>query len=728
VQLVNAYVEGYQLVLVHPDGSTSNAPLSYDYFVGSERISSKTWKQRKQRLESETRIHQEGDLSPVRRYLADHPDTVIARPRRAFLDIETDPRPGFARKHEMRILCWTIVAEDTGEMWTGVLQSDDDEAESVLLLEMWARLREFQCLTAWNGGDSWSDKSGFDFPVIRARSLRYWPDLRWKWDKFLWQCQLKCYKRLKFEEAGEDKSSYSLEAVSKRELGEGKEDYDSRQCYEDWRAGGERRERLVRYNQRDVELLRRIEQSSGMLELGHQVCTTCGVLPDTTGLHPTTFVDGFLLRLGGHRPTKVWTAEYKKKNYEGAYVREPSIRGIAGDVFFLDFNSLYPSIIRTLNASPDTKGQPGSVSPMTGVSFGTATEGLLPRALRVLMERKAEYKAAYKSHPEGSQAYLQAKMLHDGYKAIVNSFYGVLGSTASPWYDKDIARSITLGGQFFIKAVEAEAEAKGLRPVAGDTDSLGVTDCTVHAVHEFVTHCNTVLFPQIIQNHRGIPGVMKLAFDKHYDRFINGVKDDGTPAKKKYLGRFAGTGEVCITGFEYKRGDASPLARQLQEKVARKLMSDPTPDPDDYTLTLIEMRTKVLYEELGREEIVMSESIRKELDEYETVSPAISAARILKERGEDVSPGTRIRFIVVDGNVSPMRVIPESDFKGEWDRYHTWETNVYPPTQRLLMAAFPEYDWAQFASVRPAKDKVCAEAKYQAKLELRGQRRLFSGF
>lgn len=732
LKIVNAYAggreHGFQLVLVHPDGSTSYAPLSYDYFVGTGRIQCRTWKERKARLESETRPHLDGDLSPVRRYLADHPEVEIAKPRRAFLDIETDPRPGFERKHEMRILCWTIQAEDTGQMWTGVLQAEHDDDERTLLGGMWGVLKNFTCICAYNGGDSWSDRVGFDFPVCRARSLRYWPELRWRWDRFLWQDQYRCYKRLKLEESGEDKSSFTLEAVSRRELGEGKEEYDSRQCFADWQAGGARRERLVSYNRRDVELQRRIEQSSGTLELGHQVCATCGVLPDTTGLQPTTFVDGFLLRLGGHRPTKVWQEERKKKNYEGGYVREPTARGITKDVFFLDCNSLYPSIIQTLNASPETKGGDGSVSPMTGVTFDTSAPGLLPTACSVLKAQKSEYKAEYKKHPDGSPAFIQAKMVHDGFKAILNSFYGVVGSKDSPWFDKEIARSITLTGQFFLKSIEEEAELKGLRPVAGDTDALAVTDCTIEQVHAFIDHCNTTVFPKIVKNHRGIPGVMKIAFDKHFDRFINGVKDDGTPTKKKYLGRHASTGELAITGFEWKRGDASPLARQLQERVARKLMSDAQPDPEDYILTILELRDKVLHSTLSKEDIVVSEGIRQELDSYETVSPVITAARILQARGEDVSPGTKVAYVITDASVSPMKAIPACDFTGEYDKYHVWTSQVWPPTKRLLMAAFPGYDWAQYDSIRPPKEKLCAERRLQDKLEKKGQLRMFKDY
>jgi DNA polymerase elongation subunit (family B) len=728
MKIVHAFVgdrsENNQLILLHPDGVRTSVPASYDYFVGSDRVKCRTWKQRKQLLDAETRPHLDGDLNPVRRYLADHPEIEIVPPRRALADIETDPRPGFERKHEMRILCWTIVAEDTGEMWTGVLNSEDDESESILLLEMWERLKPFTCITAYNGGDNWSDRMGFDFPVIRARSLRYWPELKWRWDRFLWQDHYKCYKRLKFEESGENKTSFSLDAVCQRELGEGKEDYDSRECYNDWRAGGERRSRMVRYNQKDVVLMRRLEQKTGMLALGHQVCASCGVLPDTTGLQPTTFVDQFLLRMGGHRPTKVWKPDYRKQKYEGGYVREPTGKGIVKDVFFLDANSLYPSIIQTLNASPDTKGELGSVSPMTGITFATDRVGLLPQACTILKERKAEFKTAYKKLPEGASEFITAKMLHDGYKAIVNSFYGVVGSEKSPWYDKDIARSITLTGQFFLKSIETEAEIAGLTPIVGDTDSLGVTDCTEKQVHGFIDHCNQTVFPRIVQNHRGIPGNMKIAFDKHFDRFLNGVKDDGTPAKKKYLGRFAGTGELSITGFEYKRGDASPLARKLQESVARKIMIDECEDPEDFPLLLIAARDKILYDELPLEEIVLSESLGKELEDYATVSPAVSAARILRERGSDVSRGTKIRYVVTNGSISPIRVIPAEDYVGQCDRWYLWENLVYPPTERLLAAAFPSHDWKQYANVRPAKVRENAERKYQAKLEAKGQIRI----
>ena len=52
-----------------------------------------------------------------------------------------------------------------------------------------------------------------------------------------------------------------------------------------------------------------------------------------------------------------------------------------------------------------------------------------------------------------------------------------------------------------------------------------------------------------------------------------------------------------------------------------------------------------------------------------------------------------------------MKVIPADDYDGDCDRYHLWDTLVYPPSQRLLEGAFPDYDWAAFADVRPKKPK-----------------------
>jgi hypothetical protein len=66
--------------------------------------------------------------------------------------------------------------------------------------------------------------------------------------------------------------------------------------------------------------------------------------------------------------------------------------------------------------------------------------------------------------------------------------------------------------------------------------------------------------------------------------------------------------------------------------------------------------------------------------------------------------GTRIEFIVQDGSVSPANIIPAEDFDGtNVDRYHVWENVVFPPTERLLAAAYPDHEWSSWGKVRPPK-------------------------
>lgn len=718
--------ENWQLVLQHPDGSQTKLPCTYDYYLANgECVRSKTWKERKARLEAETRPHFEGDLNPVRRLLADRPDIEIVRNRIALIDAEADPRPGFDHKEDCRILSLCIVAEDTGEMWTGVLKDDSDEAEKVLLSEFWKHMRSFTTICSWNLGDDYSTR-GYDGPLLRARSVRLWPDLKYRFNRFLWQDMLPAYKRLRFTESGEEKASYALDAVAKFELGEGKADFDSRKCWEEWSAGGTRRDRMVSYMQRDTRILYELERKTEILKLAHTICATCGVLPDTMGLLPTSFVDAFLLRLGGqqgmHFPTKVWREDMKKKNFEGAYCRLPDAGGILKSVFVLDANSLYPSILRSANMSPETKGRPGCVSPITGVTFATDPEGILPAACRTLMVEKARLKGVYKSFPSGSNDYIEAFNKHNSYKAILNSYYGVMGSMSSRWYDKEIAESITLTGKFFLKSAESAAIDRGFNPVAADTDSLLLTGCTEEQFRELIRHINEELFPRIANNHGFRECLIKVAFDKHYERAVWGLKDDGTPAKKKYTARWANSEEYDTKGFEVKRGDASPLARQLQEKCIRKLMLDRSENPEDFPAIIIEARNRILNEPLPREEIVCSEAIKKPLNEYEGTSPALSVARLMVSRGEEIQEGTKVKYIVTDGSVSPVVAIPEADFvEGCADVFYVWERQVFPPTKRLLMGAFPTYDWDQFENVRPT---ITNSQKKQQALEAKGQLRL----
>lgn len=173
-----------------------------------------------------------------------------------------------------------------------------------------------------------------------------------------------------------------------------------------------------------------------------------------------------------------------------------------------------------------------------------------------------------------------------------------------------------------------------------------------------------------------------------------------------------------IKGLEYKRGDTAKLARELQENVIRLLLGDwvapfnsYSDDPADYRKLIEAARDHVLNDELDPEHVVLSKSVTKDLDDYETKIKAdgtetdlthIAIAKMLEKRGMDVSPGTRVFYVITDASISPMVAIPVQDYTGkEADRFYLWENLVWPPTQRLLESAFPRENWRTYDRARP---------------------------
>lgn len=192
-------------------------------------------------------------------------------------------------------------------------------------------------------------------------------------------------------------------------------------------------------------------------------------------------------------------------------------------------------------------------------------------------------------------------------------------------------------------------------------------------------------------------------------------------------------GKPEIKGLEYKRGDANVIARRLQGQMIDLLVGGctfkdehgierpynpgvrtPTEDIETYHAVISKLREYVLSAPLARDEVRRAQALKKSLREYEQRTKDdgsssdlahVGVARELERRGQAVTEGTRIEYVVVDGDVSPMRVIPAEDYAGDVDRFYLWDTMIFPPTERLLMGAFPDHDWARWGDVRPKKGK-----------------------
>lgn len=709
----------------------------------------------------------EGDVDPIRRWFTDT-GANVAKPRIGYYDLETDsqvPIP-LAKKGAARVLVWTLANEDKELVGRGVLEIESDEDERRVLREFFEQAKQFDVLAAWNGDE-------FDEKVLEGRVNRLGLvhiDMR----KWLWLDHLKLFRRMNMNSAdsGAEKQSMALQSIGMAVVGEGKEEIpafvkekfpEARSLgaitYELWSLGGEFRELLIRYCEKDTLLLAKIEAETGFIALFNTLCDVCRVLPNSRGLLPTQQMDGFMLRLAlerqHHFATREWREEKEEHDpFAGAFVMEPKVKGLSTDVHVADFASLYPSIIMTWNMSPETKARDMAVngpipeghcrSPKTGIGFRTTVDGILPIALREMIRLRKVWSEKAANLPPGTPEAKEAQRRSMAYKVAANSFYGVVGSPFSRYYDRAVGESVTQNGVWLIQHTIAAAEERGFTCIYGDTDSFFAINASKTDMETFVDWCNKELYPRLLASVGCKPEhcAIKLAYEKQFKRLV-------MITKKRYAGVFEhykGTqakplpelGEPFdkkrhskpeIKGLEFKRGDAIVLAQKLQEAIIMDLLRGVV-SVEPYRKRLDEVLLHITKDPLPIEEVLLSKSLSKAPKDYHGLTPTgkdktvpvhVRVAEQLIAAGKEIGEGARVAYVVIDGS-DGVNAIPAGDYVGEVDRYYYWENLIYPASQRVLEAAFPDQDWKKgLEKIRPPKPR----APRKGKPALEGQLALF---
>jgi DNA polymerase elongation subunit (family B) len=119
-------------------------------------------------------------------------------------------------------------------------------------------------------------------------------------------------------------------------------------------------DKFIEYNIRDVEILEALENKLKFIQLTILISHICNI-PYEQIYYSTTLGEGAILkhlkRLGVVSPNKPTTHNPSRKGteeqYAGGYLLDP-IPGLYKDVIDLDFTSLYPSIIKSLNLGIET--------------------------------------------------------------------------------------------------------------------------------------------------------------------------------------------------------------------------------------------------------------------------------------------------------------------------------------------------------------------------------------
>lgn len=410
----------------------------------------------------------------------------------------------------------------------------------------------------------------------------------------------------------------TLDNVAKELVGEGKETIDG-----DIFLNGDIKQ-LCSYNLKDAELTFRIFERL-LPNINDLVRLVGQPVFDVCRMSFGNLVEWYLIKkikkykeLCVNEPSFSEREQRRKKSYKGAFVFEPK-PGLYEDVAFLDFKSLYPSIIIAKNIC---------ISTYKDGKFAKEQSGLIPELLKEVIIKRNEIKKICKGDP-----ILEAQSY--SLKILANAIYGYFGYFNARWYCIEAARAITFWGRRFITRTAKNAEEFGFKVIYGDTDSIALISAKKRLDKESILE-----FLQ--ETNKNLPKFMELELQGVYERglFVS-KKASASGAKKKYA--LISSDGIVIKGFESVRGDWSGIAREVQKKVLELILRGDVEEAISYTRRTIkdinEKRIKI-------EKMVIETQLKKRLENYEAIGPHVAAARILKERGFDVQPGTRIGYVV----------------------------------------------------------------------------------
>jgi len=418
--------------------------------------------------------------------------------------------------------------------------------------------------------------------------------------------------------------SYALNAVAHTVLGHGKTISGSDRANEITRRWKDDPQALADYNLVDAQLVLEILERLRLLPLTVERSLLTGMPPDRVAASVASFDFLYLSELSRRgRVAPLVGARDELEEQSGGHVLTPTT-GLHHNVLLFDFQSLYPSVVRTFNIDPlamiEAAWDDDPIEAPNGATFAREA-GILPGLLDELTPRRAAAKQA------GDDVKSQA------IKILMNSFYGVLGTSACRFAFPGLANAITGFGREILLWSKARFEALGFDVLYGDTDSLfvasGATDPAEakSRADRLARQLNDELAAHVREGW-GVESRLVLEFERLYLRLVlpAGKYGRGGGARKRYAGLVqTETGEeVVLTGLEAVRSDWTGLARQAQRDLFERLFHD-----RDVTAYL---RGLVADLRCGKfdEDLVYRKALRRKLDSYtSTTPPHVAAARKL---------------------------------------------------------------------------------------------------
>jgi DNA polymerase II len=357
----------------------------------------------------------------------------------------------------------------------------------------------------------------------------------------------------------------------------------------------------------------------------------------------------------------------------GGLILQPPI-GIFANVAVLDFTSMMASIMIEFNVSPETAGAEDEAAleiPELGIKIGSRP-GLMPQTLKPMRDKRLALKQLLKSLDKKDPRYRawvhRYKPVMDGLKWLTVVAYGRLGFANSTFGRINAHEVVSYLSRKVILEAKAVAEDRGFTVLHLYVDSLFVSR----------PEASTTDFQALadeIERETHLP----IELQKVYPWFaFLGTRDRPNTSVANRFYALSADGEHKIRGIALRRRDTPRFVANTQMQILNILAKETDPArlagllPE--ALAWVRERLSLLNNRLvSPDELVVSQTLSRELNEYSHFSPVASAARQLQARGKTPRMGQRIRFIYTGPGTA-----------------HAWDLPVPPDPRAIDLTRYRE--------------------------------------
>lgn len=497
---------------------------------------------------------------------------------------------------------------------------------------------------------------------------------------------------------GEDPTglpNLKLDTVAAHYLKDTKVDLTPKQMFAAYEQGARGRRQVAVYCAKDcilvLDLLYKLNVIPRLLEMGK----ITGTIPEDLLYRGQQLKVYTQLLIAAHESGEYVVEDIEsnqdsldlESKYHGAHVEDPHAGYYTDPIITVDFASLYPSLMRTYNLSPDTllsskycdnheKVPKCSVcvhADRASLQFVTPSHcrGLLPKILDTLtQERKKAKVAMEKEECAFRRSILNAKQL--ALKISANSVYGACGASRGALQCRDVAEATTAMGRDIIAysklCIESEYQAvEGCTVVYGDTDSAFVRlpeisrDLPPDKLFDIGIDMAKFVTEKIEKEH--LPAelrstcVILLEMEKYLKPLI-------LYKKKRYVGiayESAGdAGKTMVRGLELVRKDGAPVVKECQRRVVAALLQDKSA-AKAIEAVLASMHSVLDIRPGGPfASLTMSKSLKRGYANPDAMVH-VKVAQLMNERNPGSAPreGDRVEYVII-ASESP-RVVDRVD-------------------------------------------------------------------